>query len=254
MDAAADAMPSNATNAGSVSAGRSRRRGCFWLAAAFVVAYLTWEAVTWPDVAWVAGHDPKSSAFLDRYRERAAAEGLPAPRQRWASYGRISNNLKHAVIAAEDMEFFSHDGFSRHELEASLKDAWEDRELPRGASTLTQQLAKNLWLSPSYNPLRKVKEAALTWELEHYLGKRRILELYLNFAEFGPGVYGADAAAHRYFGTSAAGLSPNQAAQLAAGLSRPSSWHPGAGTRGYQRRVRLVQRRMAIARWILHEL
>src|SRR6185503_21141231 len=97
--------------------------------------------------------------------------------------------------------------------------------------TISQQVAKNLWLSPSYNPLRKVKEAVLTWQLERNLSKRRILELYLNFAEFGPGTYGAEAAARRYFGTSAAGLSTGQAAQLAAGLSRPKSWHPGVGSR-----------------------
>jgi len=231
-----------------------RRRGCVWLLAVLALAYVAWEALNWPDVSWVAAHNPASSAFIDRYRRQAAREGLPAPKQRWASYGRISGSLKQAVIAAEDMEFFSHDGFSRHELEASLRDAWEEKELPRGASTLTQQLAKNLWLSGAYNPLRKVKEAALTWELERYLTKRRILELYLNFAEFGPGVYGAEAAARQYFHTSAAALGPAQAAQLAAGLSRPRSWHPGASSRSYQRRVRIVLRRMQQARWIYREL
>ena len=233
---------------------RARRRGCLLVAALLAIAYLGWEAVTWPDVAWYADHNPKSSAFIDRYRARAARQGLPPLRHRWVSYGRISRSLKQAVVAAEDMEFFDHHGFSRHELEASVRDAWEEKELPRGASTLTQQLAKNLWLSPSYNPLRKVKEAILTWELERQLSKRRILELYLNVVEFGPGVYGAEAAARRYFGTSAAGLSPHQAAQLAAGLSRPRSWHPGVGSRGYQRRVRIVERRMAQARWILRNV
>lgn len=148
------------------------------------------------------------------------------------------------------MEFFSHQGFSTHEQQAALREAWEERELPRGASTLTQQLAKNLWLSASYNPLRKVKEALLTWQLERTLSKRRILELYLNFAEFGPGVYGAEAAARHYFGTSAAGLGSRQAAELAAGLSRPKSWHPGSRSRSYQRHVRLVERRMAQSGWI----
>ena len=233
---------------------RRRLRGCLWTIAVLAVAYLAWEAVTWPDVAWYADHNPKSSAFLDRYRRRAEREGLPAPRHRWVSYRRISRSLKQAVVAAEDMEFFDHQGFSSHELQASLRDAWEEKALPRGASTLSQQLAKNLWLSPSYNPLRKVKEALLTWQLERQLSKRRILELYLNFAEFGPGIYGAESAARRYFGTSAAGLSAGQSAQLAAGLSRPRSWHPGANSRGYQRRVRIVLRRMAQARWILRNV
>jgi monofunctional biosynthetic peptidoglycan transglycosylase len=233
---------------------RRRLRGCLLLCGALGLAYLAFEAITWPDVAALARHDPKSSAFIERYRARARREGLPPPQHRFVSYGRISRSLKQAVVAAEDMEFFAHQGFSAHELSAAVRDAWEEKELPRGASTLTQQLAKNLWLGPSYNPLRKVKEALLTWQLERQLSKRRILELYLNVAEFGPGVYGAEAAARRYFGTGASGLTPTQSAQLAAGLSRPKSWHPGAKGRGYQRRVRIVQRRMAQARWILRQV
>jgi len=247
--------PPAAVDAGAGARPRRRRlRGCLWACAILAVLYLGWEAVTWPDVPWYADHNPASSAFIDRYRARAERQGLPAPRHRWVSYRRISRSLKQAVVAAEDMEFFDHQGFSSHELQASLRDAWEDKELPRGASTLTQQVAKNLWLSPSYNPLRKVKEAVLTWQLERSLSKRRILELYLNVAEFGPGTYGADAAARRYFGTSAAGLSAGQSAQLAAGLSRPKTWHPGAKSRSYQRRVRIVLRRMAQARWILRNV
>ncbi|HXT52327.1 MAG TPA: monofunctional biosynthetic peptidoglycan transglycosylase [Thermoanaerobaculia bacterium] len=233
---------------------RRRRRGCLWLLALLTVAYVGWEAATWPDVAWYADHDPNTSAFVERYRRRAKRQGLPAPRQRWIAYRSISRNLKQAVVAAEDMEFFDHHGFSSHELQAALEDAWEEKTLPRGASTISQQVAKNLWLSPSYNPLRKVKEAVLTWQLERNLSKRRILELYLNFAEFGPGTYGAEAAARRYFGTSATRLSAGQSAQLAAGLSRPRTWHPGASSRSYQRRVRIVLRRMAQARWILRNV
>ena len=227
-----------------------RRRGCVWLLAVLALAYVAWEALNWPDVSWVAAHDPASSAFIDRYRRKAAREGLAAPKQRWASYGRISGSLKQAVIAAEDMEFFSHDGFSRHELEASLRDAWEEKELPRGASTLTQQLAKNLWLSGAYNPLRKVKEALLTWQLERTLSKRRMLEVYLNVVEFGEGIYGAEAAARHYYGKSAAGLSERQAAELAASLPRPKSWHPGSKSKSYQRKIRSIQRRMAKASWL----
>jgi monofunctional biosynthetic peptidoglycan transglycosylase len=233
---------------------RSRRRGCLLVVATLAVLYVGWEALIWPDVSSLVDHHPKSSAFIERYRARAERAGLPPPRHKWVPYRRIARSLKQAVVAAEDMEFFDHDGFSRHELGAALRDAWEEKELPRGASTLTQQLAKNLWLSPSYNPLRKVKEAILTWQLERELGKRRILELYLNVAEFGPGTYGAEAAARRYFGTSAAGLSTTQSAQLAAGLSRPRSWHPGVSSRGYQRRVRIVLRRMAQARWIMSQV
>jgi monofunctional biosynthetic peptidoglycan transglycosylase len=219
-----------------------------------LIAYLAFEAVTWPDVAGLATANPDSTAFIERYRRRAARRGLPEPQQRWVTASRISRHLGHAVIVAEDIEFFSHDGFSRREIRAALEKAWEERELPRGASTLTQQLAKNLWLSPSYNPFRKVKEAILTWQLERTLGKHRILELYLNVVEFGPGVYGAGAAARHYYGTSAANLSRHQAASLAAGLSRPSQWHPGVDSRSYRRRIATLERRMRRAAWVAREL
>ena len=125
---------------------------------------------------------------------------------------------------------------------------------PRGASTVTQQLAKNLWLSPSRNPLRKLKEALLTRQLEHDLGKRRILELYLNVVEFGPGIFGAEAAAEHYFGLTAAELAPPEAAALAAGLPKPSAWHPGSPSKAYRRRVGILESRMEKARFLLRLL
>ena len=127
---------------------------------------------------------------------------------------------------AEDINFFTHHGFDLGEIGKVVDAAMADGELQRGASTLTQQLAKNLWLSPSRNPLRKVKEAILTWQLERTLPKRRILELYLNVAEFGPGIFGAEAAARRYFGKPAAALDAAESAQLAASLPNPRRWHP----------------------------
>ncbi len=169
---------------------------------------------------------------------------------KWVSYSKISSNLKRAVIVSEDIEFFSHDGFSSREARAALEDAWEEKRLPRGASTLTQQLAKNLWLSPSRNPLRKAKEAALTWQLERELSKRRILELYLNVVEFGEGIYGAEAAARHYYGKSARSLTERQAAELAASLPRPKSWHPGSKSKSYQKKIRSIQRRMSKASWL----
>ena len=168
----------------------------------------------------------------------------------WVPYGAISTDLKRAVLVAEDIRFFAHGGVDLDEVEDALERAVERKALPRGASTITQQLAKNLWLSGSYNPLRKVKEAILTRQLESRLSKRRILELYLNFAEFGPGIYGAEAAARHYHGRSAARLSERQAAELAAGLPRPRTWHPGVTSRSYQRKVRSIERRMAKARWL----
>jgi monofunctional biosynthetic peptidoglycan transglycosylase len=129
-----------------------------------------------------------------------------------------------------------------------------EKRPPRGASTLTQQLAKNLWLSPSRNPWRKAKEALLTWQLERRLAKRRILELYLNVVEFGPGVYGAEAAARHYFDKSAAELSEVEAAQLAAALPRPRAWRPGSDSAVYRRRVASVERRMVKAVWLWREI
>jgi monofunctional biosynthetic peptidoglycan transglycosylase len=218
----------------------------------FLVLYLGWEAVTWPDVEALATGKPRTTAFIERWRQ-GSWWGLGPDRKvewAWVPYNRISSNLKRAVLCGEDLRFFSHEGFDEEEMKAALEDAWEEKELPRGASTLTQQLAKNLWLSPSYNPLRKVKEAILTRQLENDLTKKRILHLYLNVAEFGPGIYGAEAAARHYYHRSAAGLTERQAAELAASLPAPRTWHPGSTSRGYQRHIRTVLRRMSRAGWL----
>jgi monofunctional glycosyltransferase len=229
-----------------------RLRRLVYVLLGLLAAWLAWEALTWPDVAGLAKNRPTTTAFIERYR-RGGWFGLGKDREvewKWVSGSRISSNLKRAVIVSEDIEFFSHHGFSTREQRAALEDAWEDKKIPRGASTITQQLAKNLWLSPSKNPLRKVKEALFTWQLEQTLSKRRILELYLNVVEFGEGIYGAEAAARHYYGKSAASLTERQAAELAASLPRPKSWHPGSKSSSYQRKVRSIQRRMAKAGWL----
>ncbi|HEX3126923.1 MAG TPA: monofunctional biosynthetic peptidoglycan transglycosylase [Thermoanaerobaculia bacterium] len=229
-----------------------RRRRVLFILLGLCVAWLAWEALTWPDMAALAKNQPETTAFIERYR-RGPWMGLGPDRKvewKWVPGSRISSNLKRAVIVSEDIEFFSHNGFSTREQRAALEDAWEDKKLPRGASTISQQLAKNLWLSPSYNPLRKAKEALFTWQLERTLSKRRILEVYLNVVEFGEGIYGAEAAARHYYGRSAAGLSERQAAELAASLPRPKSWHPGSTSKSYQRKIRSIQRRMAKAGWL----
>jgi monofunctional biosynthetic peptidoglycan transglycosylase len=201
--------------------------------------------VTWPDVAALAQTAPHSTAFMDRYRERQRDAGQPAViAWHWVPWGEISPHLKRAVVSAEDMEFFSHSGFSTSEMRAAIREALQEGRDLRGASTISQQLAKNLWLSPSRNPLRKLKESVLTWQLERRLPKRRILELYLNVVEFGPGVYGAEAAAQHYFGIPAASLTEVESAQLAAGLPRPRSWHPGVNSPYYQRYVEDILGRM----------
>ncbi len=233
---------------------RPARRGCLrLLGVAFAAGALWfgWKAATWPGVAWLTSENPETTAFIERFQEQRRAAGEnDAVDWRWVPYDRISPHLKRAVLVAEDIGFFDHRGFAVEEIKLAVRDAVEQGKGLRGASTLTQQLAKNLWLSPSRSPLRKLEEAALTWQLERHLEKLRIFELYLNVVELGPGTYGAEAAAHRYFGKSAAGLGEREAAELAASLPRPSTWHPGSGSRGYRHRVDLIRKRMAKARFL----
>ncbi len=222
---------------------------------AAVGAFAVYEIATFPDVARLVRENPTSTAFIDRYRERQRAQGKSdAVAWRPVPYTRIADDLKVAVLVSEDIDFFSHHGFATGEMKLALREAWEEKELPRGASTLTQQLAKNLWLSPSRNPWRKVKEALLTRALERSLSKQRILELYLNVVELAPGVYGAEAGARRFFGKSAAELSAREAAELAAGLPKPSRWHPGARSEVYRKRVDRILRRMERAKFLRGEI
>jgi monofunctional biosynthetic peptidoglycan transglycosylase len=240
--------------------GRQRseaRRGGRWrpwaLGAATValLAGLSYEVAAWPRVAPLAAHDPRTTAFIEEYKARRRAAGR-SDAVEWHSvpYDQIAPSLRRAVISGEDMEFFFHHGFSSAEIRDALATAVRTFEIPRGASTITQQLAKNLWLSPSRNPLRKLKEALLTIQLEHDLTKQRILDLYLNVAEFGPGIYGAEAAAQHYFAEPASQLTDEQAAELAAGLPRPSTWHPGRESEAYRGYVAEIERRMARAAFL----
>lgn len=242
----------------SIRTRRAIRRGCLRLAGVALAAaglWLAWKVATWPDVARLAAENPETTAFIERFRERRRGAGeSDAVDWRWVPYGRISPHLKRAVLVGEDIGFFDHQGFAVEEIKIAVRDAVERGKDLRGASTITQQLAKNLWLSPSRNPLRKVEEAILTRQLERHLGKRRIFELYLNVVELGRGTYGAEAAARHYFGKSAAGLGEDEAAQLAASLPRPASWHPGNGSRGYRFRVDLIRKRMAEARFLWNSI
>lgn len=203
------------------------------------------EALTWPDVKALAKQNPKTTAYIERYQARERRAGKkPAVAWQWVPYSQISPNLKRAVLVSEDISFFFHRGFDPVEIWEAVKESFQDVEFPRGASTLTQQVAKNLWLSPSQDPYRKLKEAVFTIQLERNLKKTRIFEVYLNVVEFGPGIYGAEAAARHYFHKSADDLSEGEAAQLVAGLPKPSAWHPGSGSRAYQKRVAITLERM----------
>jgi monofunctional glycosyltransferase len=201
--------------------------------------------ITLPDVRPLRTSNPATTAFIDLRAREAHARGEQAKRvQKWVDYARISPNLKRAVLVAEDSRFWTHEGIDFDELKESMEVNIERMEFARGGSTITQQLAKNLYLSPSKDPIRKVREFLIARRLEAELSKQRILELYLNVIEWGDGIYGAEAAARTYFHKPAHDLSPSESALLAAAIANPrvlSPAHPGARL---LRRQQMVMRRM----------
>jgi monofunctional glycosyltransferase len=203
--------------------------------------------LTLPDVRPLATQNPTTTAFIElRKREAEEAGRRFSIRQRWVPYTQISHNLRRAVLVAEDSAFFDHDGIDLKELRASLEANWEDGRFTRGASTITQQLAKNLYLSPSRNPIRKLKELFITRRLEAALTKRRILEIYLNVIEWGDGVFGAEAAARVYFNKPASAVSPDEAALLAGAIINPREHSPAHPTARLLRRQQIIAKRMGI--------
>jgi monofunctional biosynthetic peptidoglycan transglycosylase len=190
--------------------------------------------------------NPATTAIMDQRASEARARGEEPRRfQTWVPYDRISRNLTKAVLAGEDSRFFDHGGFDWEEMQKALEKDWNEGRFSRGASTISQQLAKNLFLSTSKNPVRKLHEAVITKEMEWILGKRRILEIYLNVIEWGDGVYGAEAAARTYFNTSAASLSVDQAAFLSAIIPSPNgAFNPSKHRGRVERRKNLIERLM----------
>ncbi len=187
----------------------------------------------YPDVAKLRTVNPKKTAFME-YREKEWAKQGKKKKivQKWVPLSRISPYLVKAVIIAEDDKFWSHEGFDFEAMQKAIEKDLKSRKFKVGGSTISQQLAKNLYLSPARNPVRKIKEAILTWRLENSLSKKRIIELYLNVAEWGDGIFGIEAAAQRHFGKPAADLSAREAAKLATVLPNPRRYNP-AGTGRY---------------------
>ncbi len=196
-----------------------------------------------------ADHNPESTSFM---RARLAIERQDDPRarlaHRWVPYNRISAHLKRAVVAAEDDRFLDHSGFDWDAIQKAHEKNVREGEIVAGASTITQQLAKNLFLPAQRTWWRKAQEAVITAMLEAVLEKRRILEIYLNVVEWGDGVFGAEAAARYHYGLSAAALTPTQAARLAVMLPSPRSYRPGSDTLYLQSRTATILSRMRYAR------
>jgi monofunctional biosynthetic peptidoglycan transglycosylase len=212
---------------------------------AAVFALLVYAYLTLPDVRPLKTANPSTTAFMElRDREALANGRKPRRVQHWASYSRISPDLKRAVLVAEDDAFWRHEGIDLGQLQESIEIDWARGKFSRGGSTITQQLAKNLYLSPSKNPLRKLRELIIARRLEAELKKSRILELYLNVIEWGDGVYGVDGAAHSYFQKSAAELGPADAALLAAAIVNPRLLNPAHPSTRLLRRQQLILRRM----------
>ncbi|MDP1677458.1 MAG: monofunctional biosynthetic peptidoglycan transglycosylase [Bacteroidota bacterium] len=191
-------------------------------------------------------NNPKKTALMEqRIEEAASSEKEFSIQQQWTPISRISKNLINAVIVSEDGMFYEHEGVDWYELEESIKKNLAKGKAARGGSTISQQLSKNLYLSTSKDPVRKLKELIITLRMERTLSKRRILEIYLNVIEWGNGVFGVEAAAKKYFGKSASQLSREEAAQMAAVIPSPRKYQPNVMTRYVARRSSIILNRMS---------
>jgi monofunctional biosynthetic peptidoglycan transglycosylase len=205
---------------------------------AIFLIYLAWPY----GVFSLAHHNPRTTALIERRRKDALAlHHRFKPEMTWRNIADISPNLTHAVLLAEDDTFYQHHGFDYEQIRIALAKNIVSQKYVYGGSTITQQLARTLFLRPRKSLLRKVKEAALTVYLEHTLSKRRILELYLNVVEWGPGIFGAEAASQHYFGKPAADLTSDEAVALASILPSPRRWSP------FSERAFMARRRTQLA-------
>lgn len=219
----------------------------FYLLAAALVLMLADVAICfiYPDVSFLKKHNPEKTSFM-KYRERQwEKKGLDKKIiRKWVKFKNISPYAVKAVIIAEDDKFWRHEGFDFTAMEKAIKKDIEKRKFKVGGSTISQQLAKNLFLTPAKNPIRKIKEAIYTWRLERALSKKRILELYLNVAEWGDALFGIEAASMRYYGKSAYSLRPLEAANLAAVLPNPVRYNPNGRSRYLRNRSAIIYRIM----------
>ena len=213
-----------------------------------ILAIVVYEWATFPDVSPLAKQFPRTTSFMDIRREQLRDDGKSdALAYTPVAYARISPYLRRAVLVAEDNDFYEHSGVDVKAMKEALQRDLKRKRITHGGSTITQQLAKNLYLSPSRNPLRKVKEYFIARSLEDHLTKKRILELYLNVVEMGERVYGAEAAARAYFHKSASALTPSEAALLAGCLPNPRIMNPGEPNKRLRARQKMILSRLK--RW-----
>ncbi len=212
-----------------------------FLMAGAVLVYTT-TAFYYDDVASLKKKNPGKTSFMTHREFEWEFKGLKNKKiyQVWVPLSRISPYAAKAVLIAEDDKFWSHEGFDLEAMQKAIEKDIKLGKLKYGGSTISQQLAKNLFLSPSKNPLRKVKEAILTWRIENNLSKRRILEIYLNVAEWGDGIFGIEAASRHYYGKSAAELTPMEAARLAVVLPNPLKYNPTGTSKYVEKRAEIV--------------
>jgi len=205
--------------------------------------YVGYVVFTMPDVQSLKNKNPTITAMI----EQRASEKNTTPRtiRTWVPYKNISPHIRNAVLIAEDSAFFQHSGYDIEQIKESAKRNWREKRFARGASTITQQLAKNLYLSTSKNPLRKIQEFLIAQEMEKDLSKQRIFEIYLNVIEWGDGIYGIQPASEKYFGKSASDLLPEEAAILAAMIPNPRRYTPARNLKYLQRRKADILYRLA---------
>lgn len=210
-----------------------------------VAGFLAYQGYVAVKLWWWDDHNPPSTAFMDA-RLTAMREKNPNAKlqQQWVSYMAISNNLKRAILVAEDDTFAEHDGFDWDGIQRAMDKNQKKGKVVAGGSTISQQLAKNLFLSGERTVVRKGEEALITLMMERLLDKERILEIYLNVIEWGDGVFGAEAASRHYFGVSAAQLSPEQAAKLAAMVPRPRFYDKNRNAPWLAKKTQIILSRM----------
>ncbi|AOZ50078.1 monofunctional biosynthetic peptidoglycan transglycosylase [Chromobacterium vaccinii] len=217
----------------------------FKILAALVAAFLLYNLWVLSHIVYWRDHNPGASSFMNEQLARLQQDDPEAElRHKWVPYDKISPNLKRALIASEDAKFVDHEGFDWDGIEAAFEKNLQKGKIVAGGSTISQQLAKNLFLSSGKTPWRKLEEALITVMLESVLDKRRIYEIYLNVIEWGNGVFGAEAASRYYFRTGASRLSSSQAAKLAAMVPNPRYYDEHRGAPGLARKTRIIQRRM----------